>query len=549
MSYIALYRKWRPTTFTDVVEQQHVVRALQNTVTSRRIAHAYLFCGTRGTGKTTIAKIFARAINCLNPVDGNPCNECEICRGVLDESLLDVIEMDAASNNGVDAIRGIIDEVAYSPAKAEYKVYIIDEVHMLSGGAFNALLKTLEEPPKHAVFLLATTDPHKLPATILSRCQRFDFKRISSDAIVNRLTHICNETDISIEPSAATTIARLADGALRDAISILDQCVSIGGENVTLDVVKNVTGISNISLITSILQAIIDFNTNSIFTTIDTLIANGKDIVRFNTDLINYCRDVMICGISTAPDDLIDPMHDIELMKKQSAQLGIQRLTFILKELSELDNRFKLTTQPRILFETTLIRILTMTGTVDRSIEDRLKAIETRLANINFSNTVSPAPMASPTTAPTVSEQPIKNKNEDKKETQAKPKHLIPGEFADTHKVVSDLVAFQNEMLASFFHDITVYTISDTLLGLVCKNPVQELVLSNAHDHEVVRASFERVIGHPVDFKTYSSVDALPDAVPRKEKVSPSKSNGTPSLEDTASKIAEMADVPFEIEE
>jgi DNA polymerase-3 subunit gamma/tau len=227
MSYTALYREWRPLVFEDVVEQEHIVKTLKYSVTAGRIAHAYLFCGTRGTGKTTMAHILSRAINCLNPQNGDPCNECEVCKGILEGSILDVLEIDAASNNSVDNVREIRDEVIYAPSTARYKVYIIDEVHMLSTGAFNALLKTLEEPPSHVVFILATTEPHKLPATILSRCQRFDFRKISVEGIVQRLDKVAHANGITFEKEALRLISRLADGALRDALSIMDQCMSL----------------------------------------------------------------------------------------------------------------------------------------------------------------------------------------------------------------------------------------------------------------------------------------------------------------------------------
>ena len=226
MSYLALYREWRPKTFDEVVEQKQAVYALRQSVINRQIGHAYLFSGTRGTGKTTLAKIFSRAINCLSPQEGNPCNECELCRAILAGSLMDVIEMDAASNNSVDNIRRICDEVVFMPSQAKYKVYIIDEVHMLSTGAFNALLKTLEEPPAHAVFILATTEPHRLPATILSRCQRYEFRRIPQEGIAARLSEIALSDHISIAKPALDAIAVFADGAMRDAISLLDQAKS-----------------------------------------------------------------------------------------------------------------------------------------------------------------------------------------------------------------------------------------------------------------------------------------------------------------------------------
>ena len=244
MEHVALYRLYRPMNFDDIVEQEHAVAALRQSVILGKIGHAYLFCGTRGTGKTSIAKVFSRAINCQHPVNGNPCNECEICKGVIDGSLLDVIEMDAASNNSVDNIRRICDEVMFMPAKAKYKVYIIDEVHMLSTGAFNALLKTLEEPPAHAVFLLATTEPHRIPATILSRCQRYDFRRISNESIVKRLSFIAAKQNISIEPDALSAIATIGDGALRDSVSLLDQVsTTSGATTITRDDILRITGI------------------------------------------------------------------------------------------------------------------------------------------------------------------------------------------------------------------------------------------------------------------------------------------------------------------
>jgi len=233
MAYQALYRKWSPLTFDDVIGQSHITQTLVNEIVHNRIAHAYLFCGTRGTGKTSTAKIFSRAINCLNNHNGNPCNECEICKGILDGSNMDVVEIDAASNNGVDNIREIRDEVAYAPSKSKYKVYIIDEVHMLSSGAFNALLKTLEEPPSHVIFILATTESHKIPATILSRCQRFDFKRISTDDVVNRLKQIIQKDHINIDDKGLRLIARVSDGSMRDALSILDQCIAFGEQTIT----------------------------------------------------------------------------------------------------------------------------------------------------------------------------------------------------------------------------------------------------------------------------------------------------------------------------
>jgi DNA polymerase-3 subunit gamma/tau len=318
MSYIALYRKWRPLVFEDVVEQEHVVKTLKNAVKSARIAHAYLFCGTRGTGKTSMAKIFSRAINCLNPRDGDPCNECDICRGILSGSLLDVIEIDAASNNSVDNIRDIRDEVIYTPSSAKYKVYIIDEVHMLSSGAFNALLKTLEEPPSHAVFILATTEPHKLPATILSRCQRFDFRRIPIESIMGRLDRIAEASGVSLHKEASKLIAKMADGALRDAISILDQCMAVGAKEVSYEDVLTVVGIVNDTFISEIVDAINSKDINHILKMVEKLVMDGKDISKFVSDLVLYYRNLLICKITDKPEEIIDVTPDaVENMKRR----------------------------------------------------------------------------------------------------------------------------------------------------------------------------------------------------------------------------------------
>ncbi|MDX1358939.1 MAG: DNA polymerase III subunit gamma/tau, partial [Clostridia bacterium] len=296
MSYIALYREWRPTTFEEVIEQEHVTRTLKNAVKTGRIAHAYLFCGTRGTGKTTMAYIMSRAVNCLDPQDGSPCNKCDICKGILNNTNMDVIEMDAASNNGVENIRSIRDEVAYAPAQSKYKVYIIDEVHMLSTGAFNALLKTLEEPPSHVIFILATTEPHRLPATVLSRCQRYDFHRISADGIIQRLNQILEEKDVSITERAMRIIARVANGALRDAISLLDQCLSSGVREIGVDDVLVCAGILQDEAAADIAQAAYDKDVPRVLEITDAVLMQGKSPAQFITSLIYYFRNLLICS-------------------------------------------------------------------------------------------------------------------------------------------------------------------------------------------------------------------------------------------------------------
>ena len=324
MGYTALYRKFRPISFNEMVGQEHITKTLKNQILVDRIGHAYLFSGGRGTGKTTSAKIMARAINCLNPhEDGEPCNECEICRAILDGSLTDVVEMDAASNNSVEDVRAIRDEVNFLPTVAKYRVYIIDEVHMLSTGAFNALLKTLEEPPEHVKFILATTEPQKLPATILSRCQRFDFKRISVDDIMKRLKIICDENKIKVTEEALKMIAVLAEGALRDGISILERCSQDTEEEITEDIIRELVGLPQLTYIRQLVSCIIDKSPENAIGTMDTIINQGKDLDNFLWEIIKYIKEL----------------------------LGI------IYELSELSNTMKMSTQKNIIFQTGILKL------------------------------------------------------------------------------------------------------------------------------------------------------------------------------------------------
>jgi DNA polymerase-3 subunit gamma/tau len=359
MSYLALYREWRPKNFDEVVEQKQAVYALRQAVINNQIAHAYLFSGTRGTGKTTLAKIFSRAINCLNPQDGNPCNECQICKGILDGSLMDVVEMDAASNNSVDNIRRICDEVVFMPSLAKYKVYIVDEVHMLSTGAFNALLKTLEEPPAHAVFILATTEPHRLPATILSRCQRYDFRRIPLEGITARLKEISAADNIQLTDEALEAIASFADGAMRDAISLLDQArASIPGKIERNDVLA-LAGITQDDFMMEMSEAVLEGKISTILRGIDELVMSGRDLSRFVTDLAQFFRNLLICQVSKQPERLIQATDQtISSMKQLSAQTRYKHLIKLIQALSELNSDLKWSSDTRTALEVGLIRIV-----------------------------------------------------------------------------------------------------------------------------------------------------------------------------------------------
>ena len=355
MGYTALYRKFRPQTFAEMVGQEHITRTLRNQIMANRVGHAYLFNGGRGTGKTTSAKVLARAINCLNPQDGEPCNECEICKAALNGSLTDIVEMDAASNNSVEDIRSIREEVNFLPTKAKYRVYIIDEVHMLSQGAFNALLKTLEEPPEHVKFILATTEPQKLPATILSRCQRFDFKRISNEDIIKRLEIVCKESNIEITKQALNIIASLAEGAMRDALSILERCVQDGENNIDEDKIKELVGIPKITYIHSITEAIIKYNIDEAMESITKVLDEGKDLNNLIWEIIKYIKDILM--VKTSQKLTIYNEEDFANLKKLADEVSKERAIRLISELSKLENDMKSSTQRLIVFEAGIIRL------------------------------------------------------------------------------------------------------------------------------------------------------------------------------------------------
>lgn len=354
MGYTALYRKFRPLNFREMVGQEHITRTLRNQVIEQRVGHAYLFNGGRGTGKTSAAKILARAVNCLNPKDGEPCNECEICKAILSGSLTDVVEMDAASNNSVEDIRAIRDEVNFLPTRAKYRVYIIDEVHMLSTGAFNALLKTLEEPPEHVKFILATTEPQKLPATILSRCQRFDFKRISRQDIIKRLEIICKESNIQISKEALELIAILSEGAMRDAISILERCAAEQTEEINEDKVRDLVGIPKITYINKLAKGIINKKPEEAINIVNTILEEGKDIDNFLWELIKYIKDILVYK-STLKLEIYN-QEEIKNIKELADSTDKERLLRLIYELSELANNIKWSSQKAIMFEAGIIK-------------------------------------------------------------------------------------------------------------------------------------------------------------------------------------------------
>lgn len=372
--YQALYRKWRPKTFEDVAGQDHIVSVLQNQIQSGRISHAYLFTGSRGTGKTTCAKILAKAVNCLSPINGNPCNQCEICKGIDSGAITDVSEIDAASNNGVDSIRDLRDETAFAPANAKYRVFIIDEVHMLSQGAFNALLKTLEEPPAHVLFILATTEVHKIPATILSRCQRFDFGRIDTKDIAQRVKYVCQKEQAAITDDAALLISRIADGALRDALSLLDQCI-IMSNNIDEDIVSSAAGLASEQYIFDVINAVRRGDIQSLLTMLDEIHKSSKDMSRLCDELISAFRSMMIAKTVSNPQDILKmPAARVDEYIKISEQFSMHELLHMIKTLQSCFDDMTNSVNRRIDMEVCLLKL------AKPELDSSLEAISRRLA-------------------------------------------------------------------------------------------------------------------------------------------------------------------------
>ena len=384
MSYTALYRKFRPQSFEDVKGQDHIVTTLKNQIKAERIGHAYLFCGTRGTGKTTIAKIFAKAVNCENPADGSPCGECPLCRAIASNASMNVIEIDAASNNGVDNIREIVDEVSYSPAEGRFKVYIIDEVHMLSIGAFNALLKTLEEPPSYVIFILATTEVHKIPITILSRCQRYDFRRITIDTITDRLRELMEAEKISVEEKALRYVAKTADGSMRDALSLLDQCIAFHfGQELTYDKVLNVLGAVDTEVFSRLLRHVLEQDVTGGIGLLEEIVMQGRELTQFVTDFTWYLRNLLLLKSSDDIEDVIDVSSDNLLRLKEEAQmLDVETIMRYIRIFSELSGQIKYASQKRILVEIALIKLCRPDMEKDfGSVVERVRVIEEQLEN------------------------------------------------------------------------------------------------------------------------------------------------------------------------
>lgn len=423
MSYVALYRKWRPKVFEDVIGQEHIIRTIKNQIISGRIPHAYLFCGSHGTGKTSTAKILARAVNCLNPKDGDPCNECEVCREINAGSMLDVIEIDAASNRKVENARDLIETVKYPPNKARYKVYIIDEVHMLTTEAFNTLLKTLEEPPSYVIFILATTDPEKVLPTILSRCQRFDFKRIKADDMVKSMRSIADENSIEVEDKTLKAIAGVSDGAMRDALSILDQAIAMSEGKIEYNDVMDMLGIVSNEYVLKLCDAMADRNVEGSIRAIDDVIMNGKDVLQFIKDVVQHFRNMLMIKISKKPEEIINVSEEtLGIIKKQAKKYRSEDIMRAINIMVEAETNAKGTLQPRIFLEMAAVKYCKIEyDTSPEVILSRLNLLEEKIKTGTIK--VSAAPNDSEKTAikkeepanktePVIAAEPEKKKEE-----------------------------------------------------------------------------------------------------------------------------------------
>lgn len=521
--YRVLYRKYRPRFFADVVGQPQVTATLKNELQADRIAHAYLFTGSRGTGKTTCSKILSKAVNCLNPHNGDPCGECEMCRGIDDGSIMDVVEIDAASNNGVDDIRLLREEANFTPANAKYRVYIIDEVHMLSVGAFNALLKTLEEPPPHVIFILATTEIHKLPATIMSRCQRFDFHRISPQDIAERLEYVCNNEGIEIDSQASLLIAGIADGAMRDALSLLDQCMG-QSSRITEDTVRKTAGLADKSHLLSITDAIMSRDCAKAIDIIDELHKSSKDMARLCEELTEHFRGLMLIKTMKSPRDvLVMSESDFETTSKQALSIPLSEIVCTIDILQNALEKMLRGVNRRIEMEMTIVRLCTPSEQKDISaLEKRISALESAL------NTIKSQPV-------TYVQQPVHNETNYSKPSQPvkRPssedmeklrKEAVPmTQWAD---VIEDIKKYSRTVAASF-EGSTAY-ISGRYVLVDSQNDICFELLRKSAQRDKMRDSIKRVTGQEYKLGRYSYPDEQKPDDPLAQLTSELKSAGIP---------------------
>jgi len=496
MSYVALYRKFRPDNFADVKGQDHIVTTLKNQILSGRVGHAYLFCGTRGTGKTTMAKLMAKAVNCENPKDGNPCGECPACKSIAAGANMSVVEIDAASNNGVDNVREIIDEVAFPPADAKYRVYIIDEVHMLSAGAFNALLKTLEEPPGYCLFILATTDPQKVPITILSRCQRYDFKRITTDVITDRLEELTSIEKMDVEPRALRYIAKVADGSMRDALSLLDQCLAFHyGENLTYDMVLNVLGAVDTEVFSRLYRSVLALDVPGCLKILDEVVAQGRELSQFVTDLIGYLRNLLIVKSSDDPWSILDVSDENRARLTEEAGMSdLQAIIRYIKIFSRLLNEIRYSASKRIMVETALVKLCKPEMEKDYdALLDRIRVLEEKIEK-GVGPTVIPVAgagmiMAAGGMTPVRQEEKVELPAALPEDIQAVADNWSRITAGTTDSAVKSL-------LKNTYPSIT----SDNKLKIVTKDSITGMRLNNDASRENIASAMRRFVGKEVEF-------------------------------------------------
>ena len=548
MGYTALYRKFRPITFSEIVGQEHITRTLRNQIVAGRVGHAYLFNGGRGTGKTSAAKILARAINCLNPQDGEPCNECEICKGAINGSLTDIVEMDAASNNSVEDIRSIREEVNFLPTKAKYRVYIIDEVHMLSTGAFNALLKTLEEPPEHVKFILATTEPQKLPATILSRCQRFDFKRISNENIIKRLNIVCEQSGIEITKEAMNIIAVLAEGAMRDALSILERCIQDGENKIDEDKIKDLVGIPKITYVHNIIDSLFKYDVDNTLKNVDIVLNEGKDINNLLWEMIKYTKDLLVYKASQKLD--LYSEEEIANIEEISKNISKQDLINMVYELSELENDIKWSTQKTIIFQAGMIKLCNKEKTENKGLEERVEKIEKYLKSGKIGVVQNSAVMganaqqARTTSAPN-NFSPRATMAGGTQATQTRRANTNTAKKMETRNYSSDAKQYWPEILTDLKQNgkIVLYTnlintqakeINDMTVGIELKNGMSafgKTVLEKPENVREISKMVSMACGKPMDIK-YISNDTQVNQI---------------SQEESLQQFANDSDIPFNV--
>lgn len=531
MSYLALYRKYRPVRFEDLIGQEHVVKTLVNQIESGRLGHAYLFTGTRGTGKTTAAKIFAKAINCEHPINGSPCGKCATCKALSDPSNIDVLEIDAASNNGVNEIRELRENVQFPPVAAKYKVYIIDEVHMLSGAAFNALLKTLEEPPSHAVFILATTEVHKIPATILSRCMRFDFRLVSTERIAELIAKIYDEQGKKYEKEAVTAIAKAGEGSVRDALSVADVAISSGGEVLTYQDVTEILGTSNSEVLARFADELLSGDAGGALETVDALASLGKSMGVLMKDVTSLLRDVLIVKTCDGADKILSlPQSKYDALKTLADKTNEHRLLRALEIFADAENALRFSTRQRVIFETAAIKAARPDTDYDfDALLSRIKTLEDRMNNLNVA-AIAAKPVArtgNENSAPA----PVKN-NDDygistlPETSESRPVETgdIPAlafsDFSDMEikgRLLTGLRKKGSEMLSLIAQNIAVGTSGKTLY----------LIPSNDGDKAILEkpASIEAVKNALSEFGTFEAVVKESEAARRAEEIDEATDN------------------------